>query len=128
LTLVSGRGTLPYPGPPLTTYDRQPGSWRQPMMAPALGAAPRTAGGLFGMPHVCWNGFNGWMDMLHAVTVVLGVAIASAAARAPVAISVVNPAVTKCRPRTNTNILPMQTYIRFLSIQRPFAVDIPADR
>jgi hypothetical protein len=80
------------------------------------------------MPHVCWNGFNGWMDMLHAVTVVLGVAIASAAARAPVAISVVNPAVTKCRPRTNTNILPMQTYIRFLSIQRLFAVDIPADR
>lgn len=111
----------------MTTYDRQPGSWRQPMMAPALGAAPRTAGGLFGMPHVCWNGFNGWMDMLHAVTVVLGVAIASAAARVPVAITPADAAVTNARrcPNMKRPSL-LQTYICFLTIQRLLPVYIPS--
>ena len=83
LTLVSGRGKPPYPGPPLTTYDRQPGWSRQAMIAPAPGEAPRTTGGLFGIPHVCWNGSSGWTDMLHPATVVLGDNVASPAARAP---------------------------------------------
>jgi hypothetical protein len=52
---------------------------------------------LFGMPHVSWNGFSGSMDMLHAVTVELGDDVASPAARAPVAMSVANPAVTNAR-------------------------------
>jgi hypothetical protein len=35
--------------------------FRQAMIAPAPGDAPRTVGGSLGIPQVCTYGLNGWM-------------------------------------------------------------------
>lgn len=78
---------------------------RQAMIAPAPGDAPRTTGGLFGIPQVWRYGLNGSMYMLHrgAATAVPGAAaILAAAANAPVAISTADPTVVSLRPAVNT--------------------------
>jgi hypothetical protein len=52
------------PGP-FTTCDRQPGMFRQAMIAPAPGDEPGTVTGAFGIPQVCRYGLYGWMYWLH---------------------------------------------------------------
>jgi hypothetical protein len=73
------------------------------MIAPAPGDAPRTTGGLFGMPQVWMNGLRGSMYIEHggAATAVPGAAILAAAANAPVAISTADPTVASLRYGVN---------------------------